>query len=312
MVNQRDTQIFTSILNGVENGKSLSQIARENNMSKQALNHYARELKRRGFIRKVGYGTWRKEVKTSVVSGQKEVKNSVRGHGFQFKLKLPANFRNWDKREEFLTKKKINFKPYYVAGVKRGQQFKFKEFTIQLTDKHIIMHTKQDFYSSNAQDSKNYALSVFLDRIISLENLLKANFSFNGKYKFKVTRQHYALIKNELAIQYHKEGKKLHVYTDKGLWLIIDNSFNLHELETIQKETADADNLKVQKWFNGLKKYDGFTPEFLMKALGGVTANQQIYANNVKTHISAIKQLAENVNILTEKIEEFSKHVKKK
>jgi len=112
-----------------------------------------------------------------------------------------------------------------------------------------------------------------------------------------VSRQHYALIKNSLAKQYDKEGKKLFCYTKDGLWFIIDNSYNLHEAETIHPNTALTDNEKIQNWFNGLKETP-ITPEQILQMQYNQTKQQEYYAKNIKTHTESIIKLKENISIM--------------
>ncbi len=277
-------------------------------------------MKSNGFISKIGYGTWeiikpytKKELKKTKKISSDRLKSklttdtdSVRGHAFMFKLKIP-NIRNWDKRESFLNKKKISYKPYFVGGHKRGQQFKHKAKTLQLTKKSIIIQTKESYISRTAKESKSYVIYDLLNLIKWIENKFKINLKINGKYKFKVSRQHYALMNNALAKQYNKEGKKLKVYNEKGLWFLIDDSFNLAEAETVHKDTAVTDNQKVQNFFNGIQKFERFTPEFIVDSIARVSANQELFANNIQTHIKAIQDLGTAVNKLTELVSKGNK-----
>lgn len=91
------------------------------------------------------------------------------------------------------------------------------------------------------------------------------------------------------------------VYDEKGLWLLIDNSYNLNELETVHPKTAIDDNETVQDAFNSIKQ--GVTPQFLMERIGEVTDNQQMFNRNFKTHVSVLKALEKAVNKLTDKVD---------
>jgi len=296
----------------LKTGLRPSQICLKLSISKQSLNYYLATLKRQGLITKVGYGVWEikevKEVKkqltdryTSPVELQPD---QVRGHGIQFTLSIPKNLRNWDKRKELLTKVGIEFKdmPNIFGG---AELLEFKGKKIILTNKSIIVNEPKDYLTDTADKAKSKAIYCFLAFVKSLESHLKANLSYGGQYKFKVTRQHYALVKNALAKQYDSEGKKLEVYSAGELWFIIDNSFNLHEAETVNPQTADTDNLKVQAFFNGIKRYEGFTPEFVVNSIGQNTANLDYYAKNLQAHVDSIKKLGTAV-------EELVKIVKKK
>lgn len=264
---------YLFIFQQIKDGKNPKQIREEFNISKQAMNYYLSSLKKQNLIQKIGYGVW----ETSKNSTEEQVKksihvakitphniftclkqDSVRGHAFQFKLKLPTNMRNWDKREEIFSEIGYPFKRLKIFG--GGQAIEFKGRKIHLTDKSIIIYEKESFISETAQESQSQAINHFIGIIRQLERELKANFSFGGKYRFRVSRQHYSLIKNALAKQYNDHGEKLEVYNDSGLWFLIDNSFNLNEAETVHAKTGVNDNKKVQDFFNGLKE-EPITPQ---------------------------------------------------
>jgi hypothetical protein len=314
--------VYFYIFSSIQQGKNPTQISKELNLTKQNLNRYIQNLKRKGFIQKIGYGTWRilksfdqKEV--NILSSDRVERSkhfspdSIRGHAFMFRLQINSKTRNWYQKEKFLIKNKIAYKPYYVGGHKRGQQIIFKDWKVQLTNSSIIFQTKKSFLSDTTKDSKSYAVYEFLSRVKALENILHANLSISGTYRFKVCRQHYSLIKNALAKQYNSEGKKLKVYTENGLWFIIDNSYNLNEAEGVHSKTADSDVRKVQEWFNGLKKYEGFTPEFLMKGFSGIISNQLIFDSNMKSHIDAVQKLGKGVANFNEQIKNFNVIIEK-
>jgi hypothetical protein len=312
--------LYLFIQERLKQGKNPSQIAKELGVRKSNINYYISSLKRSGFIQKLGYGVWEvlkdfdeKQVQKSVVIGTNSrggictslKVDQVRGHAFLFKLKLPENLRNWERREEIFTKQGIEFKPYFVGGVKRGQQIKFKDKVVQLTDGSIIIQVAESYVSETAKEAKSSAVYDFLSVVKSLEGYLGAAFTVKGNYQFKVSRQHYALIKNALAKQYDQEGKKLEVYNTNGLWFIIDNSFNLHEAETVHPVTADGDNKKVQDFFNGVKQYEGFTPQFVINSIGQNAANLENYAVHLKSHVESVQKLGVAVEELTKVVKEL-------
>lgn len=226
----------------------------------------------------------------------------VRGHAFMFTLKLPSKLRNWDRREEILEKMGIDFKPLAIGGINRGQKINFKGRKIWLTDRSIVIYERSSYLADTAEEAKDHAVADLITLVKALEKKLHANLSFGGQYKFKVSRQHYALIKNALARQYDREGKKLQIYNSSGLWFLIDNSYNLHEAETVHSKTAVSDNEKVQNFFNGVKEMDGFTPSFVVTSLGkaveqiGYNAkNMNNYAVHLKAHVQSVKDLGSGV-----------------
>lgn len=323
------------IFSRLKEGRVLRDIKQETGLKDSAFQYYLSSLKQEGLIKKIGYGVWEttsnstgKELQKSTAVATHQLNkicsslkpDSVRGHAFQFKLQIPKNLRNWNRREEFFKKLGIKFKKLQVPA--NSQAIEFKGRKIHLTDKSIIIYERESFIQETAAESQSQAIDNFLRIIKSLERELKANFGEFGKYRFKVSRQHYSLIKNALAKQYDKEGKKLEVYNDTGLWFLIDNSFNLHEAETLHPKTAVSDNEKVQTLFNGIKEENiehikGFKPSVIFSMINKNTENlgeflqsQVIYAENIKSHIKAIQQLGDGVDKQNKIMDELLKAVK--
>lgn len=261
----------------LDSGKGLKQAQEELDFTKQKLNYYVNPLKKLGYIEKVGYGSWEvkkkwdqkevdiflKEVKKTTrigINQLEEVKNlkEVRGHAVQIKLILPKNYNNWENRRKIFKYVGLDFEDHKIGGIVRGEKAIFEGTKIHFYNKSIDFNFDQrSFLEETAKKSRSYALVEFLRLVKKLERMFNNSpLSDFGKYKFKITRQHYAIIKNALAKQYINEKKKLECYTAKGLWLLIDNSFNLEELETVHPKTSPEDNEKVQLVFNEIKKAD--------------------------------------------------------
>lgn len=300
------------ILECLKKGLRPAQICNQFSINKKSLQYHLSSLKKGGKIIKLGYGVWEvltdqasKEVSksTQVTPGQLAKHSdflkpdSVRGHAFVFKFELPKDLRNWGKRAEFMQQASIEFKPLKIFG--GGQQLIFQGRKVWLTDKSIIIYEPESFIADLAKDSHSKALNHFMKLLQGLERHLRANFEIH-RSRFKVSRQHYALVKNALAKQYDQEGKKLECfYPGEGLWFLIDNSFNLHEAETVHPKSAVPDNKKVQDFFNGIKAMEGFTPQFVVNSLASQAQNIDQYAIHLKAHVESVQKLGTAVEELT-------------
>lgn len=309
------------IFQQLKQGLNPAKISKQFGLSKTRISYYLSSLKRDGFIKKLGYGTWEilKEFAPKQVQkdnpyryGKKSnpdnlnlfISDTVRGHAFQFTLSINPKLRNWNKREEILKKLGITFKNLKIIG--GGQSIIFKGRKVWLTNKSIIIFEKSSYMAETSKEAKEYAVYDMISLVEGLQRHLKADFgATRGKLKFKISRQHYALIKNALAKQYDREGKKLYVTNEKGRWFEIDNSFNLHEAETIHPKTSEQDNKKVQDFFNGIKQYEGFTPMFLIESMGKITQNQLMFDTNMQSHIKAVQDLGKGVEELTKVVKEL-------
>ena len=300
-------------------------------LSKQARNKYVNVLKRANLIKKVGYGTWEitdnytdeainkaKQVNLKTTLGTTQQLGGIykdlnkftclRSHAFQFKVKIPK-IENWNKRTEYLTREHILFKESKIKAL--GQQLIIKGHKIWLTDKSLVIYGNKDYIVSKAIDGKNYAISDMLEIIASVETLLKTSFKINKRYIFKVTNQHHAKLKDTLANQYRRDGKKLYVNDARGLWLWIDYSKGIDELETGNRPNSDIDmDNGIVPFFNSIKQNRGFTLNEIKNIVGQVAENQAVFGENLISHVGAVKQLGEAVSILSNKIGRYESHVR--
>ena len=313
------------IFNQLKAGLRPSKICEKFGIKKTTIQYHLSMLKEAGLIEKVGYGVWEiikefdeKEVqKTTKVTSRQLGANlnlfkqdKVRGHAFQFKISLPK-LRNWEKRGDLFLKKDIKFEPLLIGGINRGQKLEFKGRKIWLTNKSIVIYEKSSYLADTSKEAQDRAIQDMIALMKSLEKHLQANFKTGRYYKFKVSRQHYSLVKNALAQQYDKEGNKLQVFNEDGLWFLIDNSYNLHEAETVHPKTSVEDNRKVQNYFNGIKKFEDYTPQFVVNSMQGIQNNQLIFAENIKSHIKAIQDISSASKILSDEVIKLRKTLEK-
>lgn len=300
----------------LSNKKTLKEIQKELDVSKQKLNYYIKPLKELGYIEKIGYAVWEikkkwdqkevdkflKQVKKTTrigINQLEEIKDlkEVRGHAVQIKLELPKNYRNWENRRKIFDLVGLDYKDHFIGGMLRGEKAEMDKIKIHFYHKTIVINLdEKNFFAETSKKSKSYALKEFLKIIKKLERMFNNSpLSQFGKYKFKITRQHYALIKNALARQYINENKKLEVYTARGLWLLIDDSFGLEELETIHTDSAVEDNEKIQTNFNQIKE----TPLEVLKELKPIIIKEKLdnHDKMIEKSITAIGAYTKQINL---------------
>jgi hypothetical protein len=237
-------------------------------MKKSTFQYHLNKLKSDGVLFKKGYGVWSVDKdKFEALCFQKEVQKqgrgyqTIRGHGFHWKLSIPS-IVNWVKREEYLKKKLM----YYNQNRIKGQRIIIKGYKIWLFDTSIIIYNPRNksFFEESAKGSYQEALRDILTIIEQIESKLQISFKINQKYMLKPSKQHYAHIENELAKEYNDNKKKLYIkYNEQG-WLLIDKSLGVNELETIHSKTAISDMDKVlTPFFNDLKEHREKTGESL-------------------------------------------------
>lgn len=312
-------------------------------MPRQNRDYYLNLLKKALIVKKVGYGTWeilsefnerklKKQGKTrqnlttlvddhNLDTWSNNLHTSLRAHAFQFTLKIQKNMGNWLKREDFLKKYNITYKPSLI-----GQKLFLDGRNIWLTNKSIVINENKNYIVQAAKEGKNYAIDDMISIVRKLEKLLKCSFKIGKKYIFKVTRQHYAKLHDNLAKQYRRDGNKLYVNDHKGFWMWIDYSMAIDELETGNREDSDKHmDDKVIPFFNSLKannnviefikelekeEMNGFKPSFIVNGFAELIKDRAYFAENMRLHVGAIQTLGEQTEKLVNEVTNVVKVVK--
>ncbi len=290
---------YLTVLSLLKENNNLIQISSKLNISKQKLNYYIKNLKSLGFIEKKGYGVWNvlRSKRDDLEHTIKWKEKKIRGHAFIWQVKTKQF--NWI---DLLNKNKINYS--LVRGY--TPRIFINNQKVWLGKKTIIIYDNRSFYGQNALESRKYAVFGLKSCLEALEKQFNIHL---GKYLFKPTREHYGMIKNELARQYNDKNEKLIIKDDlDGDWLWIDDSEGmLGELETggkgITKDRV-ALNLNVQNWYNDMKKTNfEVTPTFLMEAINKVTQNQVMFAKNIETHMEVLNEMNKTLKKIQESLE---------
>jgi hypothetical protein len=291
-------EVYFTILNLFSSGKNTTTISKELNISKQKLYKFTRVLKQLGFIKKIGYGVW--EVQTSKRADLEHALNwkdkQIRGHAFIWKVKVKEF--DWIK---ILDSKQIDYK--LVRGYTPRIFIKGKK--IWLGKETIVIYETKSFYGKNAIQSRKYAVFELLSTLETLNKKLGISI---GKPYFKPTREHYGMIKNELARQCNKKGEKIIIRDDlDGEWLWIDDSEGmLGELETggkgFTKDRAGL-NLDVQNWYNDHKRHNfKVTPSFILESINGVVQNQVVFDKNIVKHQKVLEEMSQTLKLIRESL----------
>lgn len=282
--------------------------------SKQLINYYTKKLSSEGIIKKIGYGTWVcdwqkwiefKEVKQVKIGHDgtpsksftfHTQQRSVRGHGFQWILKIPIGLKNWDRRADFLRSRNISFSSSNTF--RKGQSITIQHFKVWLCDKSLVFYFPEclDVLGESALKSREIAFIKLFEIVEALERLLNVSFKIVGKYYVRLVKQHYADPLNELAKKYDSEGKKLNVVGSDGkTWLLVDCSTGVPELECVHSQEAVKDMDEIVKvFFNDLRS----NPVLLSDL---VNMQTQSLANHLALSV-IVKDLVKAVEIIKERL----------
>lgn len=309
----------------LNNNKSLSDIARKLSISKQQLNYKIYPLKVYKVIEKISYGVWkvnlnnldkiRSKKKHTLTPSNTPPKTTIRGHAFVFIVRVPK-IKGWNMRTNYLRRKNIKFTEKFNGRVETKFKLDKDNFKVWLCNKSIVIYFPKGkgYYDKMAEETELKALHDVKRLIITIQNTLKINLMINNQWQIKPSRKHFSLIKNALAKKYNYNKEKLFVSDNCGLWLLIDNSFNLNELEIIRgdhkRDSKDITDNSIVPFFNDLKN----NPELpvlsemynLIDEIADnqkmINDNQMIFAENMGSHIKAIQDLGKGVKQLEKTI----------
>lgn len=298
---------YLPILNSLKTTTNLSQIQKELSISKQQLNFYLRQLLKKQLIIKKSRGYYEvvKDSKNQLMYGNLLSKDSIRGHGYIWTIKLPKEIKDWDKRAEKLKENGIHFN---LVGIQKNiPRIKILGRKVWLCNNHLRIFDKKDnsYYGENAKESRYSALNEVSLIVGALNKKLGLSIS---SLDIQFNKEHYALIKNDLAIEHNKKGEQLHIKDKFGEWLLIDDSMGEGgELENIGKD-AFKTNIPMQKWWNN-QKDTGFkvTPDFILKSINQVTQNQLMFAKNIDKHMEVLQGIENAIRELRKEIKNGSK-----
>ncbi len=302
----KKSNFYLAIINELKIDTNLGRIKKKLDLKKENLNYYLRQLKKQGFIIQKGRG-WYEPSKKSKNLTKYDVflsKDISRGHAYVWNVKLTKKVKDWDKRIEILKKKNINHK---IVGAKETTpRIKVLGRKVWLCNDHLRIFDKKDasYYGETAKESKYMALQEIKLIVGALERKLGILIRISD---ISFQKEHYALIKNDLAIEENKRGNIIRIKDETGEWLLIDDSLEQGgELENIGKKSFKT-NIKLQKWWNDNKKHDfEVTPSFLLENINQVVENQKMFNENFESHVQSIKQLGNSADANSRSIELLS------
>jgi predicted transcriptional regulator len=244
---------YLPIISCLKKTTNLSKIQKELSLSKQQLNYYLRQLKRKGFVFNRDRGWWEltEKGKNPTKYGIFLKEDMVRGHAYIWETEIEKIPENWDKRIELLKQKKINH--ILVGALKTTPRIKLLGRKVWLCKDHLRIFDieKESYYGNNAKESRQQSKLMAMRVIRACESKLGIKLNPNT-IKFK--KDHYALIRNQLAIDQNQKGIVWRIKDEEGEWLLIDDSLEEGgELETVGKKSFKT-NPKLQKFWNSMKE----------------------------------------------------------
>lgn len=259
------------------------KIAIRRRCSKQAVYQHILSLKRKGYLKK-GFNILEKNESTI------KVNQKIRLHAQEFNIKI------------------IYLDERYKSLLNKCNVINLEGNTIRLYRNSIEVYSGQSFYADDVNKATAKSIRYFNKLFVRLEDELKIILIKPRKQNIKQVNAHYAEINNELAEECEKKCDKIRIYTteDGKLWFVIDNSFNMHEAETLHPNTNKEDMKNVQNHFNDIRNNSPPTLSELMGIMKEIVQiNKETSSGlNAITHFIS-NQLPQEMKGLNKKLDDY-------
>lgn len=176
-----------------------------------------------------------------------------------------------------------SFGTYYLKFL--GQSFNKGTSLIKIWKDAIELYIYSEFLGNTEEEAELKAFNFIYKEIKYIEDTFKLKIIKKDKQNIKIVNSHYAHVNNGIARQYNKEDLTLKVVGNDGkVWLIVDKSKGLDELECIHSNLADKDSRITSEYTNDWR--DNHPP-----TNGQLAQYHKDLINMVGQHISMFNKL---------------------
>lgn len=238
----------------VQEGLSVSEIAKYRHVSRTAVYKVFTTLNKLGLIRNPKRSIY--ELTQKGIEGLHSfvaLRYKLRQHNLHFKIQVLESPRNWEQKRN-----EMRQFPYYnkTIKLKNNEQdlFNYGKVQVKTTSKSIILKIPT-IYATNWEHAIIQAMQILEDTIYKIEKAFKIRLVKDYKANITVISQEYARIQDALAKLYRQEKNRIYLTGEDGkIWLITDFSFSTDETEFIHPDKATDDVDAIAPFLNDLRK----------------------------------------------------------
>jgi len=215
-------------------------IAKRLNISRQRVYELIRNSKKSGLFQK--YQKTLTKTQCTQSYG-----NKIRLHGEEFNLKILRKGTYYDKLRQ------------------RSNKIIYKGHTVRLYNNSIEIYCAKDFsfWGLNSQDAERQSIDYWLPFFMLLENDLHISLVKDRYQNIRRVNAHFSNTDSGIAENVNKNKDKLRIKGRDGkTWVLIDNSWQIHETETPHPDTGKHDmEYIIEPLLNDIKDHFDTTGE---------------------------------------------------
>lgn len=263
-----------------EEGLDNKQISIRRQTGKRAVQKIRNKLIKKGFLKKDFTTIQNLDV---VTNANHNLANLLRFHGVEFNIKiLHKDYR-------------------YKKILQKCNIMEIDGNTIRLFRDAIEVYVNKSFFGKTVSIAKRKGFEYFKRLFTKIENDLNILIVKHRYQNIRMVKQHYAEMNNELAKDINLKKEKLQIKGKDGkTWLLIDNSWNVNELETVHPDLAQKDMENIKPFFDDLRKYPALSSDILLliqelsKQVIKVSEQQEVNTLTLKTVVDLFKPVGSN------------------
>jgi len=283
MVNQKIlNKVYSLIVFDFQTPKQISQRLK---IKIGTVYNYITELRKQGKINK-DYVSQKPQGCTPKSSLLEEQKNLIRLHAENYSIKV------------------ITKSIFYEQQLQKCNAILLDGHNVRLYPKSIIIFSGISFYGTSTADCDRQSTEYWRRFLLKLEKKLHVILIKPYVLNVKRTRAHYAETHNELAEELNKKKEKLYLKGDDGkLWLVVDNSYHLNELECVHPTRSAEDMNLVRNHFQDMRQNPSLPMSELTK-LSETLTNYMVTISKSQSELAQILTKLINPEEISEPQEE--------
>lgn len=236
--------------------------------------------------------------------------DKVQAHKFSFVLRLIHKPSWWSSKHNYLLRFK-SYSPRGVDWIKRYEQLYAPYFLIQVFSNSIVFINQKKYWSVDAYDAFILALEDTLIVLDDFESTVNFKFFKDSAPQLSVRSNHFVKLKDVIATRCKRRNELFSIFKDGVLrcWIDFSEPFGLefghkdYAVEDVKRYSQVVDDY-IDKGASLPSEIDNRV-DVIAKSVESLVNVQGFYAENISSHVSAIRALSRAVKKLESRIDKL-------